>query len=414
MKFKHIKYCLILVLFFCLQNNGICVQKKIIIPDTGWYSPYLARAASLEITGWWIKYPDKETTRLNLAEIMSKYLSYLEKENLIVKKSPGLELSFADVPLNAPFYSDVRKVVYQYRVMECSDSKKFMGEIKVPINQFAIILAKVTVMDPDIGMNQAEAVRFLKRKAMDNFSDRAFKENRPIKRYEVIAALVKVADYLKTQRDLATKKKGDDGRQVNLKNEVSFGGLMGHLYEQSSSSNSNYAYGGQVSYENRFFEVVGSGISYNTRYLIPNPGTLRDEETAENKLDAMVNYKNLLLPNFVGGNLISALGFRGILLRNDLSNNNFLGLRGGIEYSREFNDKLGGRLTAGLAGKVLGDSGPSVLGALSSAMDYGAEVTYVLFPGSVVSLNYDGDALFFNQSYARYFNSIVLKNGWTL
>ncbi|OGC03151.1 hypothetical protein A2276_07050 [candidate division WOR-1 bacterium RIFOXYA12_FULL_43_27] len=401
-------------LLCCLQNIAFCAQKKAIQPDA-WYSPYLTRAASLEIGGWWMQYADKETTRLNLAEIMSKYLSYLEKENLIARKSPGMDIRFSDVPLNAPFYSDVRKVVYQYKIMECTESKDFMGEIKVTINQFAVVLARAIAMDPDLPMNQAEAVKFVKRKAMDNFSDRAFKENRPVKRYEVMAALVKTAEYLKQQRVLAVKKKEKEpATAAKLKNEVSLGGMMGHLYEQSSSSNSNYTYGGELAYSNRLVEVVGSGISYNARYLIPNPGAIRDEETTENKLDAMVNYKNPLLSDLAGGSLFSALGFRGILLRNDLSNNTFLGLRGGLEYLRDFSDKLGGKVTAGLAGKVVGDAGPSILGALSSAMDYGAEISYSLSPDSTVSLDYEGDALFFNQSYARYFNSLVLKSGWKL
>jgi len=52
------------------------------------------------------------------------------------------------------------------------------------------------------------------------------------------------------------------------------------------------------------------------------------------------------------------------------------------------------------------------LGAMTSILDFGAEVAYRFSKDQLVSLNYDSDALVFNQQNVRYFNTLMINSAW--
>ncbi|MBU0502384.1 MAG: hypothetical protein KJ811_03950 [Candidatus Margulisbacteria bacterium] len=205
------------------------------------------------------------------------------------------------------------------------------------------------------------------------------------------------------------------------RSQIMLGGLVGYVYENGPATNLNSLAGGKVIFERasvdgrKHLEVIGKGAAYSINYLIPSVGSsVREQELEESSFDAQVNYKDLYSEGFLGGDVFSSVGVRGIFLNNQSAGDSLLGLRGGVEYIREVSQKLKGKLDFGLTAKVLGGQGQSILGALTSALDFGLEIAYDYSPDKMLSLNYESDALVFNQENVRYFNSLTVKNGWRL
>jgi hypothetical protein len=414
------KYFLLIGFLFLFQSVGICAEKVTNLPANHWAYPYMLSAASYEVDGWWLKYADKDVTRLNLAQMLSGYLDFLEKNALISKEVKVLSATIKDVPQKSESFPAVVRTAFQYRVLPCYRGGYFMPERSVPVGQFAIILAKAAKLNPSIEADDAELVEAIKTRVLDNVPAGAFKLNVPVKRYEVVVALIKTTSFIKTWPQYAKEHKAAAKNTAFLdhKPQVRVGPLVGQLQEQSAIANSNVTYGGKIIYDNpleagRSLEFIGEGSFYDVSYLMPSGGLLRAQDTRENKLDAQVNYKSPLAPDFWGGNLASVFGVRGLVLRNDIAAGSSLwGLRGGLEYAAALSDATTSKVGAGVTAKLLGENSSSTLGGMTSVLDFGAEIAHRISKDVLLSLNYDSDALVFNQQNVRYFNTLMINSAW--
>lgn len=407
-----------------LRSAGFCAEKITNLPAKHWAYPYMLQAASYEVSGWWMNYADKDATRLNVAQIMSGYLDYLAKNALISKEAAATTVAVKDVPQKSESFPAVTRTAFEYKVLPCYRGGYFMPERSVPVGQFAIILAKVVKLNPSIEADDAELVEAIKIRVLDNVPAGAFKLNAPVKRYEVVVALIKTTDFIKNWSQYAKEQKLEAKPKAKTaafssdqKPQVRVGGLVGQLQEQSAISNSNVTYGGKIIYDNpldagRTLELIGEGSFYDVSYLMPGGGLLRAQDTRENKIDTQLNYKSPLTSDLWGGNLASVFGLRGLLLRNDISSSSLWGLRGGLEYAANLSEGATGKLNAGMTAKLLGENGTSSLGGMTSILDLGAEIAYRFSKDQLISLNYDSDALVFNQQNVRYFNTLMINSAW--
>lgn len=434
MKRKLTGFVLGLVLLVGLPTAGLGAAKVTNLAEKHWAYPYLLKAASYEVDGWWLEFADKDATRLNLAQILAKYLGYLEKKNLINREAAVKEAMVKDITPKSENYPAVVSVAYQYKIMPCYKGGFFAPEGGVPLGQFAIVLAKLTALNKTIDVDETELVQAVKNKIMDDIPADAFRQNRPVKRYEVIAALVKTEDFIRDwpryakENNLAPKKQAapvvpetETTVVVKPKSQIRLGGSFGGLYERSALVNQGITYGGKIVYDNqldasRAIELIGAGSLYDISYLVPSSGImLKSQETRESLIDAQLNYKNALVNGFWGGKVASVFGLRGLFLKNDVAaDSSLLGLRGGIEYTTALSDATAGRVGAGVTARLSGVNGASALGGLTSALDFGAEIAHHFSKDVIISLNYETDALIFNQQNVRYFNSLLVKSGWEM
>ena len=393
-----------------------------------WSAPYLARAASCGVDGWWLKYADKEATRLNLAQILSHYLNFLEKEGFVYGQQAKPKLEIKDVGAAAANYEEIIKVTAVYPLLTLSKDGLFQKTAKVKGEEFERILAKLLALNPKLDLANEKTALLVKEKLLP--SD--FKQAEEVKRYQVVAALVKMTDFFKEKRKPATIAKleeavpglgsADEKDEQEKRSQISVGGILGYVHDDKMAVNFNALAGGKFMFERasldkrKHLEVVGLGSYYSMVYLVPSSGSpgVRAQSVSENRVDAMVNYKDLYTDEFFDGRFFSSLGLRAIYLNNASSGTSLWGLRGGLEYLRELSDKMKAKLDFGLTAKMLGQSGHSIFGSLTSAMDYSLKVAYSYAPNTVLSLNYQGDAFVFNQENIRYFNSVTVENGWRL
>ncbi len=417
---KHLLW-LFLLGFFLVQMS---LANEIKVPEDNWVYPYLTQAASYELTCPWFNQATKEASRLDIAQILSKYLVYMEKQGLIAKKPDVPNEEFGDVPDNSPMYLSVKRVVSQYGLLQTSRSNELYKGEKMPIGEFAVVLSKSIALNDYIKMDKAELTRTVKRQIMDNFSDIAFKENAYIRRQEVIAAVVKSVDFVREQQRLVLEQKELEKKEAahlgEFPNQILLGGMFGQVQEKASSTNSSVLLGGELIFEKLLapqasFKFLGSGSAYEMQYLIPSSlRTAQQVTVKETKYDAQFNYKNLLSQNFMRGNISSVFGFRSLFLKNGVSDSSLLGLRGGLEYASKVMQKVEAKIECAMTAKLYSEVGSSVIGAPTSLFDYGIGAIYSFSPDSFLSLNYEGDALVFNQAHVRYSNLITLKSGWRL
>ncbi|KAF0134854.1 MAG: hypothetical protein FD145_422 [Candidatus Saganbacteria bacterium] len=411
---KRIIFAVIIGIFLTLPSWAL----KTDIPKDHWAYKSLNQAASFEITCPWFENAAKEATRLNIAEIFSKYIKYLDKSGLINPKPAAIDEEYADIPEDSPYLGSIKRVVSQYKIMQTSSGNEFNIDLNMPIGQFAISLSKILSLSKDLNIDRAELVRITKRQFMSNFPDSAYKRNNSIKRYEVVAALVKAVEYLKEKKQAL--KTEEIVAPSNLKDNISFGGMMGHIYEKSSSTSSLSMFGGKMAYEHPFakdsaVEVAGLGCTYDLQSITPMfPAGVKTQTVKESMLDAQVSYKNAI-PFYVGGGKLSSLvGVRSFWLANEAAKSSLLGLRGGLEYLTKIQEKLDGKIRLGVTAKILGEQGSSIIGEPSSVVDYELGLAYSILPDAFLSLNYAGDALVFSRSFVRYFNTLTLKSGWKI
>ena len=365
---------------------------------------------------------DKKITRSDLADILAKSMSYLQKRYVI--------------PLTPGTMAKSNKVVTRYEL-----ASALAKTLKLVYDRYEIKLTSpeaVTLKDvkakhwamPDIKL----LLHFKILSTMVEKKKLVFKGDKQVSRFDIAAAGTKLIQACESaitsvpqDKMIALKKKYkvyvgpvfpsrvEKAVKITSKPVAFFSGGWGNINESASATNNWLGFNGSASYGNTFnvwkiagnYEVTGKYGFNRINYLVPSGGTIAGGIVNENRYELELNSIYPIVQFYgLSGKLL--LGAKYINLSNQTAPSSFTGFNVGVVTAlKAFERNILARAfySLPLARAALT---PSVLGQPTQLFDYEASIDAELLSIPLL-IGLSGETMNLSSGFNRYYNMLFVR-----